>query len=123
VLVVLHRDSAVELGKLIDATNREFMKSRIAEIKGFVKGDDENERLRQELHAWEKALAELKPTGKILGGAAVTIFEEEDCFTVAYFDNSRMEHFVCSFSKKGYTPLTGVERRAFNTSQKEVIYD
>jgi hypothetical protein len=68
------------------------LKSRIAEIRGHIDGNEERNtaRLRQDLQSWEKAFSELRPTGKIFAGAvAVTVFEETDRFVVAYYDNRK----------------------------------
>ena len=46
-----------------------------------------------------------KPTGKVLPGVQMTIYEETDCFVVAYFGDNRRDQFVCAFSKETYAPL------------------
>ena len=125
-LVVVRRDTRFDIGRLLDAANREFVRRRIATIKTYIKGDEEgtNARIRQELRAWEKGFSEMKPTGKVLPGCQyVTIFEEPDCFVVAYFDNSTTDHFVCSLSKNDYSPLPKSDptsRKAMNLTQKTV---
>jgi hypothetical protein len=123
VFTVLRRGSTLDLGRLLDAANREYLKSRIVELKSMIEGHEESGtgRARKELQTWENALADLKPTGKVLGGIAATIFEERDRFVVAYFESTRMEHFVCCLGKDAFTPLPRPELSAFNATQKEVL--
>lgn len=127
IFVVLREGSNVGIERLLDSANREYIRHGIAKLKRMIDPDtDPKSRLHAGLRQWEKALSELKPTGKVLGGVGVTIFEEPDCLVVAYFDNFRWEHFVCVLNKEDYSPLPSsdqVRRRAFNAAQKSVVVE
>ena len=129
ILVTLTRDAAIDLPRVIDTANREFLRVRIAWMKEHIARNEARFtiRIRHELQAWEKALADLKDTGKVFAGCQyVTISEEPDRFVVAYYESTTMDQFICILSKKDYSPLPRVEaqrRFAWNASQTHVVVE
>jgi hypothetical protein len=126
-LLVVRRDSQFDIGRVFDAANRDYIRRRIEVLKEDIERNEAELTMhsRKELPRLEKALAELKDTGKPLpGGRYVTVFEEDEVFVVSYFESTTTDHFVSLIRKKDYSPRTAAEARRWSAShlnQKEVI--